>query len=186
MTHLLLLKFVFFAIWLISTEAKARVDFEKVPDNCKSCVKDVMHAFEVCKEAADHHPEEFFLCVQDVLQATSKCLECVCDIIKAIDPDFPCTSGEIISLDDMEDWPLCLNGQDCPPGWHCLFGICVQDNGDDSSTLIEAPKEALGGTCSCVYSFPRCKRYWDKCHPGSHAACTLGGHANCDCNCLLD
>merc|ERR1712212_1165407 len=128
MTHLLLLKFVFFAICVISTEAKAMVEFEKVPDNCKFCVKDVMHAFEVCREAADHHPKEFFQCVQDTLQATSQCLECVCDIIKAINPDFPCTSGEIISLDDMDGWPLCLNGH-CPTGWHCVLGICVRANG---------------------------------------------------------
>jgi len=136
MTHLWLSKFFFFAIFVISSEAKARVNFEAVPDNCKSCIKDVMHAFEVCKEAADHHPKEFFQCVQDVLKATSKCLECVCDIIKAIKPDFPCTSGEIISLDDMNGGLFCYNDHDCSNGWQCIGaippfipGICVPFNG---------------------------------------------------------
>jgi len=136
MTHLWLSKFFFFAIFVISSEAKARVNFEAVPDNCKSCIKDVMHAFEVCREAGDHHPKEFFQCVQDVLRATSKCLECVCDIIKAIKPDFPCTSGEIISLDDMDGGLFCYNDHDCPNGLHCIGaippfipGICVPFNG---------------------------------------------------------
>jgi len=144
MTHLWLSKFFFFAIFVISSEAKARVNFEAVPDNCKSCIKDVMHAFEVCREAGDHHPKEFFQCVQDVLRATSKCLECVCDIIKAIKPDFPCTSGEIISFDDMDGGLFCYNDHDCPHGWHCIGaippfipGICVPLDGGDDNLLEE-------------------------------------------------